>query len=59
MMQVKAATWALERGVSVVICNGNTEKAIKTIISGRKLGTFFTDAPPSNIPSTDVLAENG
>ncbi|KAG8277423.1 hypothetical protein J6590_042657 [Homalodisca vitripennis] len=56
--KVKAATWALERGVSVVICNGHQEKAIKTIISGRKLGTFFTDAPPSGQASTDVLAEN-
>ncbi|XP_054259088.1 delta-1-pyrroline-5-carboxylate synthase isoform X1 [Macrosteles quadrilineatus] len=56
--KVKAATWALERGVSVVICNGHQEKAIKTIISGRKLGTFFTDAPATGVASTDVLAEN-
>lgn len=57
--QVKAATWALERGVSVVICNGHQEKAIKTIMSGRKLGTFFTDAAPTGQVSTDVLAESG
>lgn len=56
--KVKAATWALERGVSVVICNGMQEKAIKTIIEGRRLGTFFTDAAPVSSASVDVLAEN-
>ncbi|XP_014240796.1 delta-1-pyrroline-5-carboxylate synthase isoform X1 [Cimex lectularius] len=56
--KVQAATWALDRGVSVVICNGMQEKAIKTIISGRRLGTFFTDySPPGTIP-VEVLAEN-
>uniref|UniRef100_A0A1B6CSU1 Delta-1-pyrroline-5-carboxylate synthase n=1 Tax=Clastoptera arizonana TaxID=38151 RepID=A0A1B6CSU1_9HEMI len=56
--KVKAATWALERGVSVVICNGMQEKAIKTIISGRRLGTFFTDSTSSGDSGVDILAEN-
>lgn len=57
--KVNAATWAMARGVSVVICNGMQEKAIKTIISGRKVGTFFTDCPTNVSTSVDVLAENG
>ncbi|XP_049833212.1 delta-1-pyrroline-5-carboxylate synthase [Schistocerca gregaria] len=57
--KVKAATWALDHGVSVVICNGMQEKAIKTILAGRKIGTFFTDCSTSSGASTtDVLAEN-
>ncbi|XP_013193646.2 delta-1-pyrroline-5-carboxylate synthase isoform X1 [Amyelois transitella] len=56
--KVNAATWAMARGVSVVICNGMQEKAIKTIISGRKVGTFFTDHVTSSSTSVDVLAEN-
>ncbi|CAH0719874.1 unnamed protein product, partial [Brenthis ino] len=56
--KVNAATWAMARGVSVVICNGMQEKAIKTIISGRKVGTFFTDCPSISSTSVDVMAEN-
>ncbi|XP_017134830.1 delta-1-pyrroline-5-carboxylate synthase [Drosophila miranda] len=57
--KVKAATWALDRGVSVVICNGMQEKAIKTIIGGRKVGTFFTEATENtNTVSVEVMAEN-
>ncbi|KAJ0183445.1 hypothetical protein K1T71_001421 [Dendrolimus kikuchii] len=56
--KVNAATWAMARGVSVVICNGMQEKAIKTIISGRKVGTFFTDYATNSSISVDILAEN-
>lgn len=57
--KVSAATWAMDRGVSVVICNGMQEKAIKAIVGGRKVGTFFTEsvAGPSN--SVESMAENG
>jgi delta-1-pyrroline-5-carboxylate synthetase len=57
--KVNAATWALDRGVSVVICNGMQEKAIKTILSGRKVGTFFTDSSLGGSVPTEVVAENG
>lgn len=57
--KVNAATWALERGVSVVICNGMQEKAIKTIIAGRKVGTFFTESADTTSVSVETLAENG
>lgn len=58
--KVKAATWALDRGVSVVICNGMQEKAIKTIVGGRKVGTFFTESTESvNTVPVEVMAENG
>ncbi|KAJ8946605.1 hypothetical protein NQ318_007205 [Aromia moschata] len=57
--KVNAATWALDRGVSVVICNGMQDKAIKTILSGRKVGTFFTDSNMAGTAiSTEVIAEN-
>ena len=55
---MQAATWALERGVCVVICNGMQEQAIKHIMSGRKIGTFFTNSSTSST-STDVVAEQG
>lgn len=57
--KVNAATWALDRGVSVVICNGMQDKAIKTIINGRKVGTFFTDSVSGGTAPVDILAENG
>ncbi|EDW35094.1 GL25419 [Drosophila persimilis] len=53
--KVKAATWALDRGVRVVICHGMPEKAITTIIGGRKVGTFLHRRPP--ITSTTVSVE--
>lgn len=55
--KVNAALWAMDRGVSVVICNGTQEKAIKSILSGRKIGTFFTQTTGSSTP-VDVIAEN-
>ncbi|KAK6638605.1 hypothetical protein RUM43_006872 [Polyplax serrata] len=55
--KVQAATWALDRGVSVVICNGMQEKAIKLILAGRKIGTFFTDSPTGQV-SVENMAEN-
>ena len=55
--KVNAALWALDRGVSVVICNGTQEKAIKSILSGRKIGTFFTQTSESTTP-VEVVAEN-
>lgn len=57
--KVNAATWALDRGVSVVICNGTQDKAIKTIIAGRKVGTFFTETAAGGPTPVDMLAENG
>lgn len=57
--KVSAATWAMDRGVSVVICNGMQEKAIKTIVGGRKVGTFFTESPATSSHSVESMAENG
>lgn len=56
--KVNAALWAMDRGVAVVICKGTQEKAIKSIITGRKIGTFFTQAAVSTTP-VEVIAENG
>ncbi|XP_071582783.1 delta-1-pyrroline-5-carboxylate synthase isoform X2 [Temnothorax nylanderi] len=55
--KVNAALWAMDRGVAVVICNGTQEKAIKSIMSGRKIGTLFTQAAGSSTP-IEVVAEN-
>uniref|UniRef100_A0A8D8RMW0 Delta-1-pyrroline-5-carboxylate synthase n=1 Tax=Cacopsylla melanoneura TaxID=428564 RepID=A0A8D8RMW0_9HEMI len=57
--KVNSATWALDRGVSVVICNGMQKEAIKQIVAGKKIGTFFTDASAqSSGTPVEVLAEN-
>lgn len=48
--KVKAATWALKNGTSVVICNGCEEKAIVNIVKGKKVGTFFTMAAYKGTP---------
>lgn len=56
--KVNAALWAMDRGVAVIICNGTQEKAIKSIMSGRKIGTFFTQTTGSSTP-VEVVAENG
>lgn len=56
--KVNAALWALDRGVSVVICNGTQEKAVKNILSGRKIGTFFTQTTETSTP-VEVVAEDG
>jgi hypothetical protein len=43
-----------------VICNGMQDHAIKMILSGRRIGTLFTERGSSGgNASTDVLAENG
>ncbi|KAK7070734.1 hypothetical protein SK128_004088 [Halocaridina rubra] len=55
--KVKAASWALDRGTSVVICNGVSHGAIKGIIQGRKIGTFFTNSNESGL-EVEVLAKN-
>ncbi|XP_033322914.1 delta[1]-pyrroline-5-carboxylate synthase isoform X1 [Megalopta genalis] len=55
--KVNAALWALDRGVSVVICNGMQEKAVKSILAGRKIGTLFTETTGSSTP-VEVVAEN-
>ncbi|XP_076260644.1 delta[1]-pyrroline-5-carboxylate synthase isoform X1 [Rhynchophorus ferrugineus] len=56
--KVNSAIWALDRGVSVVICNGMAKEAIKTILSGRKIGTFFTDSANIGSVPTEIIAEN-
>ncbi|XP_030755716.1 delta-1-pyrroline-5-carboxylate synthase [Sitophilus oryzae] len=56
--KVNSAIWALDRGVSVVICNGMAKEAIKTILSGRKIGTFFTDSANVGSVPTEIIAEN-
>lgn len=57
-IRLNAATWALDRGVSVVICNGSQDNAIKTIVGGRNVGTFFTEVETDRAP-VESLAENG
>ncbi|XP_022241013.1 delta-1-pyrroline-5-carboxylate synthase-like isoform X2 [Limulus polyphemus] len=55
--KVKAASWALDRGVSVIICNGMQENAILKIIQGKRVGTFFTNHKSRSTP-VDVMAVN-
>ncbi|KAF2358470.1 Glutamate 5-kinase/delta-1-pyrroline-5-carboxylate synthase [Trinorchestia longiramus] len=55
--KVKAANYALARGTNVVICNGLTSGAIKGIVSGRKIGTFFTTECENQV-EVEALAKN-
>ena len=55
--KVKAASWALERGTTVTICNGMFQGAIKGIMNGRKIGTFFTKHTETG-HAVEVLAKN-
>lgn len=56
--KVQSAIWALERGVSVIICNGEEEKAITKCVSGKQIGTFFTNTFSENV-AVETLAANG
>jgi delta-1-pyrroline-5-carboxylate synthetase len=56
--KVKSAAWALDRGVSVVICNGTEEQAISKIFAGKRVGTFFTQFKHETV-SVQSLASNG
>ncbi len=56
--KVKSAAWALDRGVSVVICNGTEELAISKIFAGKRVGTFFTQFKHETV-SVQSLASNG
>lgn len=55
--KVRAASWALERGVAVVICNGTAEQAVSRIVEGRRIGTFFSDHKSFSI-SVETQATN-
>ncbi|WAR21106.1 P5CS-like protein [Mya arenaria] len=48
--KVGAAAWALEKGVSVVICDGRNYGSLPSIIQGKSVGTFFTNAKNINSP---------
>ncbi|XP_014674099.1 PREDICTED: delta-1-pyrroline-5-carboxylate synthase-like [Priapulus caudatus] len=55
--KVKSAAWCLERGTSVVICNGAAKNNILNIVQGKKVGTFFTSNMATAVP-VDVQAMN-
>ncbi|CAL4065156.1 unnamed protein product [Meganyctiphanes norvegica] len=59
--KVQAANWALERGTSVVICNGLAQGAIRDICAGRRLGTFFSNVnePASQVETQAKNAREG
>lgn len=54
--KVSSALWALDRGVSVIICNGSEERAISKVMSGKQIGTFFTNAVTENQPIESIAA---
>jgi hypothetical protein len=57
-LQVRAAVWALERDVSVVIGDGFADDTIRGVMRGKKVGTFFTNAVATGI-STEEQAAKG
>ena len=58
--KVRSAMWALERGTAVAIANGcgTDYHAIRDIINGRRVGTFFTLAQEVG-PSVQDQASKG
>jgi glutamate 5-kinase len=56
--KVKAAEWALDHGVATVICNGHQDHAIRDILAGKRVGTFFTKDVQSSAP-VEVQAMQG
>jgi len=55
--KVLAATFALNNGCSVVICNGLKYHTITNILAGVKVGTMFTHAENEGTP-VEILAQN-
>ncbi|KAL1505360.1 hypothetical protein ABEB36_004945 [Hypothenemus hampei] len=39
--KIAASLWAVDHGTAVVVANGMKMNAIKTVVSGKKFGTFF------------------
>jgi glutamate 5-kinase len=58
MLQVRAAVWALERDVAVVIGDGFADHTIRGVMRGKKVGTFFTKSVATGI-STEEQAAKG
>jgi delta-1-pyrroline-5-carboxylate synthetase len=56
--KVSSALWALERGTSVVICNGDQKNVITSILEGKKIGTFFTLKNSCSV-NVEELADKG
>ena len=46
---MKAACWALDQDVSVVIANGFQKDVVRQIINGKKVGTFFTNTQTTGV----------
>ncbi len=59
--KIEAASWALKNNCSVVICNGEQENAIADTLSGKRIGTFFTNYEhcDSNSITTELQAIKG
>ena len=58
-LQVVSATWALENNCAVVIANGEFKESnlIRDIVSGRRIGTFFTQAEKVGASIEDQAAK--
>ena len=41
-MKVRSASFALDHGCSVIICNGMKYNTIRNIMAGTTIGTMFT-----------------
>ncbi|KAG9510583.1 Delta-1-pyrroline-5-carboxylate synthase, partial [Fragariocoptes setiger] len=39
--KIRSAMWAVERGTTVVVCNGNEPHILTRLVSGENVGTFF------------------
>lgn len=57
--KIDASLWAVDQGTSVVIANGLKSDALKTVISGKKFGTFFVPVNTCTDDSTEKVAAEG
>jgi len=51
--KVEASVWSLNKGTSVVICNGcdtQSSSLLLDIVDGKKVGTFFTNDDSESVP---------
>lgn len=57
--KIEAASWALAKDCSVVICNGELENAIVDTLAGKNIGTFFTKAQVADSARVEQQALQG
>ncbi|CAK9298837.1 unnamed protein product [Gordionus sp. m RMFG-2023] len=56
--KINAATYALNNGCSVIICDGTQPNSLNQIINGKNIGTFFVNTCPSTIKNDNNVSKS-